>query len=80
CPLCDGFVIKRFSRRRRLFYGCSNYPECHFVSWDKPVLEPCPLCGAKYLVEKTSKKNSYIKCAKKECPYQKQLDSKQEIK
>lgn len=80
CPLCDGFVIERISRRRKVFYGCSNYPKCHFVSWDKPVLEPCPLCGAKYLVEKKSKKKSYLKCAKKECTYQKQLDSNQEVK
>lgn len=75
CPLCEGFVIERISHRKRVFYGCSNYPQCHFISWDKPVLEPCPLCGAKYLIKKASKKENYLKCVQKGCTYRKQLNS-----
>lgn len=63
CPLCDGKIIERKTRRGKLFYGCSNYPKCKFASWDKPIEEKCPECG-KYLVVKNDK----IKCS--ECDYE----------
>ena len=55
CPLCDGEIIKRKTSKGRVFYGCSNYPECNFVSWDEPTEEKCPNCG-KILVKKANKK------------------------
>jgi DNA topoisomerase-1 len=72
CPQegCNGYVVERKSKRGRIFYGCSNYPKCKFASWDKPVNEACPNCGAKFLVEKVNKsKGEYLKCIK--CKYEK---------
>ena len=55
CPECGGELVVKRGRTRRSFYGCSNYPKCKFVLWDKPVNNPCPECGASFLVEKTKK-------------------------
>jgi DNA topoisomerase-1 len=48
CPIdgCGGVVVERRSRRGRIFFGCSNYPECNFRSWDEPIKDRCPECGA----------------------------------
>ena len=62
-PGCQGDIIQRRSKKGRVFYGCSRYPECDFVSWDKPVNSPCPNCGHSYLVEKYSKaKGNFLWC------------------
>jgi DNA topoisomerase-1 len=45
CPRCGGDLIERKTRKGRVFYGCANYPECDFASWDKPVGQACPECG-----------------------------------
>ncbi|MCO5228773.1 MAG: type I DNA topoisomerase [Thermomicrobiales bacterium] len=46
CPTChQGEIVERRSKRGRKFYGCERYPDCDFVSWNKPVKEPCPNCG-----------------------------------
>ncbi len=58
CPRCGGDLIERKTRKGRVFYGCANYPECDFATWEKPVAEPCPQCGG-LMVE--AGKNS-IKC------------------
>ncbi len=65
CPKCDGNIVEKRTRKGKIFYGCSNYPKCDFASWDKPLEEKCPECGA-YLVEKNNK----IKCSS--CSYEKQ--------
>jgi len=64
CPKeCGGDVTARVSRRGRAFFGCSKYPKCDFVSWDKPMNRPCPVCKSPYLVDKFSKKKgNFIKC------------------
>jgi len=68
CPTCKvGEVVERRSKTRRIFYGCDQYPECEYVSWDKPVARPCPKCD-NTLVEKKSKKGVHIQCT--ECEYQ----------
>lgn len=67
CPKCNtGQIVERKTKKRRTFYGCSNYPECDFVSWDKPVSRPCPKCEG-LLVEKKVKKGVQIQCT--ECDY-----------
>ena len=69
CPTCkEGEVVERKSKTKRLFYGCTNYPECEFVSWDKPISRPCPKCEA-LLVEKKLKKGVQIQCTNQECDY-----------
>jgi len=65
CPLCEGKIIERKTRRGKIFYGCNNFPKCKFASWDKPVEGKCPECG-EYLVTKNDK----IKCSK--CDYEKE--------
>ncbi len=65
CPKegCDGKVVERRSKKGRVFYGCSNYPKCDFVSWDKPVNESCPECGNNHMVEKfTKSKGAFLRC------------------
>jgi len=42
CPLDGGMLVERRSRKGRIFYGCSNYPQCRFSVWDKPVPGKCP--------------------------------------
>jgi DNA topoisomerase-1 len=65
-----GEVVERKSKRGKTFFGCSNYPDCDFVLWNRPVNEPCPKCGAPYLVEKTTKKlGRQILCNNEECDY-----------
>jgi len=63
CPLCDGKIVEKPTRRGKVFYGCTNYPKCKFASWDKHTGEMCPECG-KYLVNKKDR----IKCS--ECDYE----------
>jgi DNA topoisomerase-1 len=67
CPeeSCDGFLAERKTRRGRTFFGCSNYPQCNFATWDRPVNRICSGCGAKFLVEKSSRtKGPYLRCLK----------------
>ena len=45
CPRCGGDLVEKKTRKGRLFYGCANYPECDFASWERPAREPCPQCG-----------------------------------
>ena len=65
CPVCGGEIVERRSKKRgRVFYGCANYPECDFVSWDKPTKEKCTECGS-FMVDKKTKtedKKLCIKC------------------
>ncbi len=73
CPECSSALSERRSKRGKVFYGCTGYPKCTFALWDKPINETCPQCNAKYLVVKYSKKDGEkIKCASKECGYEKE--------
>ncbi|NGP44138.1 type I DNA topoisomerase [Bacillaceae bacterium SIJ1] len=67
CPRCkEGQIVERKSKKGRIFYGCDRYPECEFISWDKPISRPCPKCNA-LLVEKKIKKGKQIQCT--QCDY-----------
>jgi DNA topoisomerase-1 len=63
CPKDGGMVVERKSRRGRTFYGCANYPACDFVSWDRVVPEPCPVCGA-YVTAKSKRGVLTLVCSK----------------
>ena len=68
CPKCGiGDIVARKSRRGKLFYGCSEYPECDQVFWYKPTNKKCPLCGSLLLQHKL--KNSTLSCSNSECKY-----------
>lgn len=69
CPKCDGKVIIKRTKKGRVFYGCSNYPKCDFVSWDEPTMEKCPRCG-KTLLKKKGKHPRYY-CITPDCGYEK---------
>lgn len=68
CPKCGGKVVVKKTKRGKVFYGCSNYPTCDFVSWDEPTKEKCPRCG-RLLYKKQTKKIQKLYCAEKECGY-----------
>ena len=69
-PNCSGKLIEKQSKRGKLFYGCSQFPECSFATWDKPIDEKCPLCAAPFLIEKTTKRDgTFYMCRQKECGY-----------
>ena len=55
CPLCDGKVVVKKSKKGRKYYGCEKSPDCEFISWNLPTGEKCPDCG-EFLVEKGRKK------------------------
>jgi DNA topoisomerase I len=72
CPEqgCDGELVQRSSKRGKIFYGCSRFPDCTFATWDKPVAKECPECGAKFLLEKTTKKKgTFLVCNTKGCGF-----------
>jgi DNA topoisomerase I len=73
CPKegCGGYLTEKRSRRGKVFFGCSNYSktQCDFVSWDRPLPQPCPKCGAKFVVQKVSKAGTRIRCLKEDCGY-----------
>lgn len=71
CPKCkDGDIILRKSRKGKAFYGCTGYPDCDFVSWNKPTGDICEVCGT-YMVEKVTKSETKIVCSNKECKAEK---------
>ncbi len=65
CPLCDGDIVEKPTRKGKVFYGCNKYPKCKFASWDLPLNEKCPECN-EYLVNKNNK----VKCSK--CDYERE--------
>jgi DNA topoisomerase-1 len=70
-PDCGGYLTEKRSRRGKVFFGCSNYSrtKCDFVSWDRPLPQPCPKCGAKFVVQKVSKAGVRIRCLNEGCDY-----------
>lgn len=76
CPKCkDGEIVKRRSKKGRIFFGCSNYPDCDFVTWNKPVDKFCPKCG-KILTEVITRKSKMLKCSDSNCDYSEAVDEK----
>ncbi|SHJ05401.1 type I DNA topoisomerase [Lutispora thermophila] len=76
CPKCsNGQLIARKSKRGRKFYGCSNYPNCDFTTWDEPTNEICPKCGS-HLAKKSNNRQMLLKCLNENCDYEKQANNK----
>jgi DNA topoisomerase-1 len=70
CPECgQGELAEKLSKRGKKFYSCTNYPDCRFAVFDPPVAQPCPLCGAPFLVEKTGRRGTTRRCVKPGCGY-----------
>jgi DNA topoisomerase-1 len=75
CPKCNEgeFVRRGISRGRgagRIFYGCSRYPDCDFTTPHEPINEPCPKCGAPFIVEKRTKQGNFRSCIKEGCDWE----------
>ena len=73
CPKCGKDVILKKTKKGRMFYGCEEYPECDFVSWQKPSDKKCPKCGG-YMIEKGSK----LVCADETCGYVESKNDKEQ--
>ena len=71
CPRCGGEILRKKTRKGRVYYGCEHYPECEFMSWQQPVREKCPKCGG-YMVIRGNR----IACADKECGFVKNREDK----
>ncbi len=76
CPDCGGDIIERTYKKVKKFYGCSNYPKCNFMTWDRPLTEPCPKCAAPFIVEKRKKGSITTYCLK--CDYKLEQASSQD--
>ena len=73
CPECGKEVFARKSKTGKLFYSCSGYPDCKFMSWYPPTGEKCPKCNG-YLVVRSKK----IVCSENGCDYVKEISQSQE--
>ncbi|MBT9155064.1 MAG: DNA topoisomerase 1 [Firmicutes bacterium] len=67
CPVCAGNIVERRSKRGRVFFGCSNYPNCGFVVWQKPNETPCSRCGAFTVEKKRRSGEVYSVCGNPAC-------------
>ncbi len=74
CPKCNkGEIVFKKSKYGKVFFGCSKYPECDFVSWYEPVNEKCPECG-NILVKKITKKSKKLVCSNTKCKFSKDME------
>ena len=79
CPKCgEGKILVKRSKKGKKFFGCSNYPNCDFVSWYEPLKDKCEECGS-YMVAKYSKsKGKYAQCSNGECGHVKEIPNEAE--
>ena len=71
CPQCGGKMLLRKSAKGRVYYGCGNYPDCRFMTWDEPTPEPCPQCGGTLF-----KQRGRLVCLKEGCGFSKAVEKK----
>ncbi|NLA57300.1 MAG: type I DNA topoisomerase [Firmicutes bacterium] len=73
CPKCGGQIVERRTRRGRTFYGCTNYPDCDFTSWQRPAGKNCPQCGQFMVVRQRRGKGPEVVCSDKGCGYREDM-------
>lgn len=76
CPKCGGKVIQKKSKRGYTFFGCGNYPDCNFMTWDKPTDELCPQCGKSLF----KRKGGVLVCLNEACGFEKKAERKKSAK
>ena len=76
CPACGGKVIEKKSKRGYAFFGCGNYPECNFMTWDKPTDDLCPQCGKSLF----KRKGGIVACLNEGCGFEKKAERKRKTK
>jgi len=71
CPEegCSGEIIRKKTKKGRMFYGCSNYPKCTFVTWNKPINKRCPQCNSILVISINKKSGLNLKCSNSDCDY-----------
>jgi len=75
CPECEkGQLVERRSRKGRTFFGCSAYPDCTFVLWQRPVAEPCPKCAAPFLTERVARGRRVQRCWREGCDFSREAE------
>jgi DNA topoisomerase-1 len=74
-PGCAGQLVERRSRKGRHFYGCSAYPTCKFVVWQRPVAEPCPKCEAPFVTERVVRGRQIRRCVREGCDFTREVES-----
>lgn len=67
CPRCGGSLVERRGKRRKVFYGCNNYPKCDYVLWDRPAGKPCPSCGEPLVAKRGRGKEEVLVCVNPTC-------------
>ena len=75
CPKCSKSLVRRMTKKRLYFYGCSKYPNCDFISWDEPTENNCPKCKKTLFRKKGKKKILY--CTDENCGYRIENDEKE---
>ena len=64
CPKCkEGEIVERRTKNKKIFYGCSLWPDCDFASWEKLIGKNCPKCGSPFIITKWKK----VRCSNKDC-------------
>ena len=76
CPKCEvGQIAERRSRKGKIFFGCSAYPNCDFVLWQRPVTEPCPKCAAPFLTERVMRGGRRVqRCWREGCDFSREAE------
>lgn len=72
CPVCGGEIIGKKSKKGHTFFGCSNYPDCNFMTWDAPTAEKCPQCGKTLF----KGRGSVVRCLAEGCGYERKATRK----
>ena len=84
CPKCGGKIVERRTRRGRTFYGCENYPNCDYTTWDTPQQEKCEKCGSFLLKHHFKNGRGMLYCSNDACetrinhPINKELEKMRE--
>ncbi|MGI6133033.1 MAG: type I DNA topoisomerase [Christensenellales bacterium] len=68
CPKCGGDIVKKKTKKGKLFYGCGNYPQCDFLSWELPAPYYCPQCSNVMTITQKGDNKVYV-CLNKNCKH-----------
>lgn len=76
CPSgCGGTIVRRKTKKGKIFFGCSNFPKCRFATWDEPLARPCPKCGQAFILRRhTIKGKPYLYCSNERCDYKEEVE------
>ncbi|TEU06856.1 MAG: type I DNA topoisomerase [Candidatus Aminicenantes bacterium] len=76
CPQeCGGTIVRKKTRKGKIFWGCSKYPECDYATWDEPLPKPCPQCGRKFILRRNViRGDPFLHCSNEECDYKETVE------